>query len=240
MRIALCDDEKHHIDRILGVLEEYRAPDGSKVVTDVYNNAIDLLANMRKTEYDALLMDIIMPGFTGIDAARDIRVDNMSIPIVFLTSSPEFAVESYRVHAFDYIMKPVEPENLCRTMDHIYALHKGRKRDAITINTSKEIYVVLLEQLEYLEVSNHVIYFHMLDGDVKEVRGKLVDYEDHILSRSNFIKVHRSYIINMSNMKAYDKKSFTAMTGGTIPVSRNLSKEVQDAYMDYLHNAIRK
>jgi len=239
MRIALCDDEQIYREQSLAVVEAYRAPDGGRVFADVYENALDLISNMKHTQYDALLLDIVMPGFSGMEAAKDIRMDNMSIPIVFLTSSPEYAVESYRVHAFDYIMKPIQEEDLCRTLDHIYALYEGRKKDALTINTTKEVYVVPYDQLVYMEISNRILFFHMLDGSVKEVRGKLTDYEELLLKRESFLKIHRSYIINMDHMKSYDRKNFTAMTGEQIPVSRNIAREVQDAYMKYLYSAIR-
>ena len=84
---------------------------------------------MQKENYDVLLLDIIMPGLNGIGAAREIRENDRSIPIIFLTSSPEFAVESYRVRAFDYLLKPVNGEELFRSLDNIYALKQSKKRD---------------------------------------------------------------------------------------------------------------
>lgn len=240
MRVALCDDEHVHIKSITQMLGEYRAPDGSSVLVDQYDNAIELISNIKKIDYDALLLDIVMPGFTGIEAARDIRVDNMSIPIVFLTNSPEFAVDSYRVHALDYLMKPVKADDLYTTLNHIFALCDRKKKDLLTINSAKEVHTISYEQLVFVEINNGVLSFYTLDGNVKTVRGKLSEYEGELLRRNSFIKVHRSYIINMDNMKSYDRKNFTAMTGQIIPVSRNISKEVQDEYLDYLYGMVRK
>jgi len=238
MRIALCDDEQIQRDQINIILEEYRTPSGEKCIVDIYTNAIDLLAALKTVDYDALLLDVIMPGFSGIDAARDIRKDTMSLPIVFLTSSPEFAVESYRVHAFDYLLKPVNTGDLYRTLNHLFSLTAGN--DCLNIKNSKGMYSISYNQLEFVEISNRVIHFHCSDGSCIEVRAKLSDYEDILLERKNFLKVHRSYIINMDLMKSFDKKQFVAITGEIVPVSRNMVHEVLDSYMQYLHGVVHK
>lgn len=239
MKIALCEDEKRYIESITEVLSAYRAPDGEKIYWDVYENALDLIEAMKRVKYDALILDIILPGLSGINAARDIREKDMMIPIVFLTTSQEFAVESYRVHAFDYLMKPVNVEDLFHSLNDIYALKQTQKQDSLSITFAKGAYVIPFEQLVYLEISNRTLFFHLLDGTCKEVSGKISDYEGVLLSRKNYLKVHRSYIINMDHMKSYERKSFTAMTGESIPISRNIAKEVQSTYMDYLHAIVR-
>lgn len=240
MRIALCDDDIHQISHIRKILNEYRTPAGEILFFDIFNNAIDLISEMKSKKYDALLLDVIMPGFSGIDAARDIRLGNTDIPIVFLTTSPEFAVESYRVHAFDYLMKPINTGDLYRTLNRIFALKKGEEKDALTVTSTKGVDIIPFEQLECVEISNRMLYFYILDGTRKEVGGRLSDYEDILLKRTNFIKVHRSYIINMDNMKSYDKKFFISVTGKEIPVARTMAKEVQASYMGYLHAVVRR
>lgn len=240
MRVALCDDDNNQISHIEKILKEYRTPAGDLLFIDTYNNAIDLISAMKSKKYDALLLDVIMPGFSGMDAARDIRLENMNIPIVFLTTSPEFAVESYRVHAFDYLIKPINHGDLYRTLNHIFALKRGVEKEVLTVTSSKGVDAIPFEQLEFVEISNRMLYFYILDGTKKEVGGRLSDYEDILLKRSNFLKVHRSYLINMDNMKSYDKKVFISVTGKEIPVARTMSKEVQAAYMGYLHAVVRR
>ncbi len=209
MKLAICDDNKNQLHSIAQMLERYVTPEGEKVRYDLYGNALDLVSNLSSGRYDALLMDILMPGLNGIEAARDIRQINEDIPILFLTSSPEFAVDSYRVHAFDYLMKPVDEAEL----------FKG---------------------LEYVEINNRTLLFHLIDGETKALRGKLSDYEENLLSQPNFLKIHRSYVINMDHMKSLNKNSFETMTGKEIPISRNLLTEVHTQYVNYLHSAIRQ
>lgn len=239
MKIALCEDEIKYIEDASKKLKDYTTPDGEKIILDVYENASKLLDVIGKEQYDAIIMDIIMQGLNGMEAARDIRRINKDIPIVFLTSSPEFAVESYRVRAFDYLMKPVKTEELFSTLNDIYATRQVKAHDNLTITHSKGTHVVPINKLVYLEVRNRILYFHMLNGMCIEVTGKISDYEEPLLAHESYLKVHRSFIINMEHMKAYDRKDFVAVTGETIPISRTIIKEVQSSYMDYLHNAVR-
>ena len=71
--------------------------------------------------FDILLLDVIMPGENGIDAAREIRRYDNNVKIIFLTSSAEFAVESYTVGAYFYQLKPIWEESFFRLMDSVIA-----------------------------------------------------------------------------------------------------------------------
>jgi len=239
MNIAFCDDDIRQIQLISGLISEYRTKSGEGVTLDTFSSSLELLESFEKKKYDVLLLDIVMPGITGIETAKSIRNDNNDIPVVFLTSSPEYAIEGYKVHAYDYLMKPVKREELYAVLDQIAAVLEKREEASFYVQTKKGVFVVAYDSLEYLEVKNHTLYFNMSDGKTLEVIGNLFEYEEVLLKNKSFLKVHRSFIINMGNMRSYDKKSFTAMNGDVIPISRNVAKEVQNKYLYYLHEAIR-
>ncbi len=238
MIFAICDDDKEQLNILIDLLENYQSASGETMKFDVFQNGLDLMAALQSRTYDALLLDILMPGFNGIEAAKEIRGFNEKLPIIFLTSSPEFAVESYRVHAFDYLLKPVDQVDFYKTLDRI-CLHKHEQTDTLTIQVAKAIYVLPLSQIEFLEVSNRTLFFHLSDGSEKVITGRLYEYEETLLKHPQFLKVHRSFIINMDLMKALDKQSFLTLSGRNVPISRNLLQSIQKTYMDYLHMAIR-
>ena len=240
MKIAICEDDTTQQNILTAALDSYRTPAGEHVQYDVYHNGLDLLASINTHRYDVLLLDILMPGFTGIETAREIRESNEKIPIIFLTTSQEFAVESYRIHAFDYLMKPVDQNALFETLDRAYAVTESTLEKSILIQTAKAVYVLSLSQIEFVEINNRTLSFHLIDGTVKSISGRLSDYEDTLLSHPEFLKIHRSYIINMDLMKALNQKSFITLTGNEVPISRNLLPAIQKRYIDHLHSAIRK
>lgn len=240
MKIAICEDNTIQQNILTTALDSYRTPAGEYVQYDVYHNGLDLLASINTHLYDVLLLDILMPGFTGIETAREIRESNEKIPIIFLTTSQEFAIESYRVHAFDYLMKPVDQNALFEALDRAYAMTESTLAKSIMIQTTKAVYVLALSQIEFLEVNNHTLSFHLIDGTVKSLSGRLSDYEDTLLRHSEFLKIHRSYIINMDFMKSLNQKSFITLTGNEVPISRNLLPDIRKRYIEHLHSAIRK
>lgn len=240
MKIAICEDDTTQQNILTAVLDSYRTPTGEHVQYDVYQTGLDLLASINTHLYDILLLDILMPGFTGIETAREIRESNEKIPIIFLTTSQEFAVESYRVHAFDYLMKPVEQNALFETLDRAYVMKDNTLEKSIMVQTPKAVYILFLSQIEFVEINNRTLSFHLIDGTVKSISGRLSDYEDTLLKHSEFLKVHRSYIINMDFMKSMNQKSFFTLTGNEVPISRNLLPTIKKRYIEHLHSAIRK
>jgi DNA-binding LytR/AlgR family response regulator len=104
LHIAICDDNAIELSHISELLNRYRLERNAQLIYITYLNATELLSAMEKNLYDLLLLDILMPGFTGIEAAREIRTFDQIVKIIFLTSSPEFALDSYGVKAIDYIL----------------------------------------------------------------------------------------------------------------------------------------
>lgn len=239
MKIAICEDDTRQQNILTAALDSYRTPAGEHVQYDVYHNGLDLLASINIHLYDVLLLDILMPGFNGIETAREIRESNEKIPIIFLTTSQEFAVESYRVHAFDYLLKPVDQKALFETLDKAYAISKTTLEKSIMIQTAKATYILSPSQIEFVEINNRTLSFHLIDGTVKSISGRLSDYEDTLLNQPEFLKIHRSYIINMDFMKAMNQKSFITLTGKEVPISRNLLHDIKEQYIEHLRSAIR-
>lgn len=238
MTLAVCDDNLEELTIIESFLREYRTPSGNSILFDCFHTADELLAAFHAKKYDGLLMDIIMPGTTGMEAAREIRKNCNQIPIIFLTSSPEYAVESYRIRTLDYLMKPIDKKLLFAALDTIYS-QLSLPNDFLTIRTAKAMEVIPYAQIEAVEINNKTLLFHLANGTVKSITGKLSDYEKNLLCRDEFIKVHRSYIINMSLMKSFSSQYFKTLSNVMIPISRNLQKQVKDAYMSFLRDMIR-
>ena len=110
MNIALCDDDNTELQKVKCVIEDFIAKKHSNhlITFNTYTNASDLLCHIDKhCGFDLLILDIIMPGMNGIELATEIRNRNTDCKIIFLTSSPEFAINSYKVDAFYYLLKPL-------------------------------------------------------------------------------------------------------------------------------------
>lgn len=130
LRIAFCDDETEILEELESLTEQYCADRGCRMEYQAFHSPLELLAAMEKgTYFDAVFLDVLMPGENGISTARELRQTDQNIKIVFLTTSSEYAVDSYSVGAYFYQMKPLKKEIYSGLLDSLRAVcEKSRKR----------------------------------------------------------------------------------------------------------------
>lgn len=233
MKIAVCDDERRVLQEVLSHIAAYREQYKKDISCQVFENVAALLSAMEHEEYDALFLDVMLPGFNGIEAAREIRKKNENIKIVFLTSSTEFAVESYSVNATNYLLKPADKEKIFSAL-HQLAAALEKPDEMLTVKTQGSIFRIPYRQIEYIEIISRTLYFHLTDGSSKAVHGSLSEYESALLSRKDFYKPHRSYIVNLSCVIQIKQGELLTSCNHSIPVSRALYQQVRTAYTKFL------
>lgn len=233
LRLAICDDEISELSRISKLLNRYQEQKSEAFRYDAFSSPLELLESLRKDVYDILLLDVLMPGLSGIETAHEIRKINQTVKIIFLTSSPEFAVESYAVDAYYYLLKPTTETKLFPVLDKLF-LNARNEEDSLFIKSASGIIRISFYSLEFLEVMNKKLYFHLTDGSVKEMYGSLSDYEPELLKREEFLKVHRSFIVNMKHTQELQAGTITTASRQIIPISRLLYPKVREIYMNYL------
>ncbi|MEG1773358.1 MAG: LytTR family DNA-binding domain-containing protein [Oscillospiraceae bacterium] len=233
MHIAICDDDASELARVLSLLDTYRQERAVCLTYQAYHSAAELLATMKNGQYALLLLDILMPGFTGIEAAREVRTFDQGVRIIFLTSSPEFALDSYAVKAQDYMLKPVPKEKLFSALDAIFA-EEQTPMEGLVLKTQSGMARILFSRLAFVEITNKRLHFHLSDGSMREAYASLAEYEKKLLSQPGFIKVHRAYIVNLWQMSELTASSFVSNSGKVVPISRLLYGEVRKAYMEHL------
>lgn len=233
MRVAVCDDDGQTLLCVLSQLASYREQRRAELFCQGFKSPVDLLAAMEREQYDLLFLDVLMPGLSGIQAAREIRQRNECIKIVFLTSSPEYAVESYRVQAANYLLKPATEEQLFPILDQV-ADSLRRPEDALTIQAQGRVFRLPYKKIECIEVQSKTLYFCLADGSVKSVRGSLADYEPALLGRPGFCKVHRSYLVNLSWVSEVRQGGLLTASGRRVPIARSAYQQVRTAYTEFL------
>ncbi|MGN0038236.1 MAG: LytR/AlgR family response regulator transcription factor [Coriobacteriales bacterium] len=237
MRIAVCDDERAELQGIASMLEELagqgRLPLGPLLLRS-YQSAAELLADAEAgARFDLLILDVLMPGMDGIELARRLRARGDETDIVFLTSSKEFAVDSYEVRATDYLVKPVAPQRLVAALERVLQKH-ARKEEMLVLSTPFKLVNVPCAQIEFVEIRGKTLHFMLLGGREELVNAPLKDYEPQLLGKGGFVKVHRSFIVNMANIKTLALEGVRTVEGRQVPVSRSLRKAVRETYMAYL------
>jgi DNA-binding LytR/AlgR family response regulator len=184
-------------------------------------------------EYDLMLLDIMMPFITGMSAAKEIRQFDQDVKIIFMTSSPEFAVDSYSVGAFYYLLKPVRKEMLFLLLDKVISESEIKPGDSFLIKSKTGLTRIYLSRLEFAEVIGRTLIYHLNDGSVIEAVGSMNELEKELLSRPCFIKTHRSYIINMEQIDTICQREVRMQSRAVVPMSKANSNIVKSAYITF-------
>ena len=179
LKVAFCDDDPVLMNEMKILFDQYYGEDNRKITCTVFHSSVELLVEIEKgTHFDILFLDIIMPGQNGMSAAREIRQYDHTVKIIFLTSSSEFAVESYMVDAFFYYVKPIEVEAFRRLMDSAVSECGREKQDSLILRCKNGITRIVLKELIYCEVIGRTLVFHTENGINYESIGSLDDVFD--------------------------------------------------------------
>ena len=172
----------------------------------------------------------------GMDVAKEIRQYDTNMKIIFLTSSPEFAVESYSVGAYFYQLKPIWEESFFRLMDAVLAECEKKKKNSLILRSKDGITRIDLQQLEYCEVLGRKLLFHLEDGAVLESAGSLDDLAGQLMQYSNFFRPHRSFLVNMEYIQNISSRSIKMVNDAEIPIPHGKCSEIKNTYMEYAFN----
>lgn len=229
LKIIACDDDVAFLDRLHRMIDRWSTEKGTAVDVALVTRGEDLLARHAASRADIILLDMIMPLVNGMDTARELRQSDTAVRLVFLTSSPEFALESYEVRAFDYLLKPVAYERLAQLLDELSSMRPSAT-DEFVIKTSFGYHALLLSDIEYAEARNKHVVFHLRDGRDIEALESFRSVEDRLAQNAVFFKCHRSYQVNLRNIDHFDRTEIFMRSGACIPLARSCKQGFQDAY----------
>lgn len=237
IKTAFCDDDPLAINEINLLLDQYCQKNGQEIARTVFHSPLELLAEIEKgAHFDILFLDIIMPGQNGINVAREIRQNDRTVKIIFLTSSSEFAVESYTVDAFFYIVKPVRAEDLYRLMDSAISQCEREKQGSLVLRCKDGITRIALEKLIYCEVIGRTLVFHLESGMNLESIGSLDELSGELAQYGSFLRPHRSFLINMEYIQSISYKAITMDNLERIPIPHGKCSEIKNLYLEYAFN----
>jgi len=236
MKIAICDDDKQELLQISELVDEFLRGNLADSKSEVFS--FDSSMNLQHQieagkHFDIFLLDVIMPGINGIKLATEIRARDQVAKIIFLTASSQFAIDSYSVGAFHYLLKPVQKNPLFSVLEKARHDLNRRLQQFIVVKTPFSLTRVFLHQLIYVEVIRRTVFFHLADGTTIESNRTIAQVEDVLLSDNRFIKPHRSYIVNLDYIKDLSPDGLALIGGLSVPVSRNLFKKIKEAYIHY-------
>ncbi len=233
MHIAICDDEQEYLDALVGLLSEYRAASCPALSVQAFSSAAALSAQLPHGGFDLLILDVLMPEQSGMDLAHAVRAQGNGLPIVFLTASPEFAVESYRVQAQDYLLKPVTRDALFAMLD-VQVQRMAAQERTLVVQTASGVFHLPVSRIAYIEAVNHRMRFVQADGAVIEAADTMASVQQRLAQYSYFVRPHRSYLVNLRHVTAFENSELHMATGAVVPVARSSFNNIKLQYINNL------
>jgi DNA-binding LytR/AlgR family response regulator len=239
MKITLCDDTNSDLIALESILENYSKINTFPIEIEKYSDPLTLIKNVKikPEEYKIFFLDIVMQS-SGIDLAAKIRKYREDAVIVFATSSREFAIDAFGVRAYDYILKPLNKQQVFKCIERLIGDIKATPTMVCKIKTSDyNITTINVKDISYIESMNRRIIFHLRNG--KEIvsttlHSKFLESIPFDYEKSNFINCHASYIVNFNYVKSINDKAFIMKNDEVIPISKSLLTTVKRAYINYL------
>jgi len=233
IQTIVIDDEVKARETILTMLSTY-CPDVEVIGTaGSVNEGIKVLG---KEKPDLVLLDIKMADGTGFDLLR--KLGKVDFLVIFITAFEEFAIRAIKFSAIDYILKPLDPDELVNAVQKaLGAIHKESmsvKLEAlyenldminttakkIVLKTSDSVHIINLKDIIRCESEKNYTHFYMVDEDKITVSKTLKEYNE-LLIDFKFFRVHQSHLINLAHVKRYDKQK-----GGILIMDDNSSVPV--------------
>lgn len=241
INIVILDDEIRYINTIKNICLEYYSTKNILTCINTLDNPVKLF-EIDFLDIDVLLLDIEMPNLNGLEIAHKVRAINKKCFICFITNYNDYIFKSYDVHAFDYIMKPVEKERLFKLFDDVNKYQKLQNNDnhkKIKFNTNVGELIINQNDILYFEYHdsfndffNRVTVLHtikekyILKEKLKDIASKVDD--------SIFVSPHKSFIVNMDCIKQISKNEIIMQNDVMIPLSQKKSSSIRKKFTQYI------
>lgn len=216
-RIAVCDDEKNVRDEIRNLILEWN----SEVELKVFSSGEDLLENY--LPYDAVFLDIDMQGMNGIETGKALRIIDREVKIVYVTAYRDYVTGAFGVHAFQYLLKPVNRREIINILEEIFRyMEISDKKIILDFHTVDGIVCLPVESIYFFEHENRKI---RIVTDKEEYY--MVERIGSVAKRMEnfgFSMPHQSFSVNMLHVKNVKGQHIYLDNGMEIPLSQKKQK----------------
>jgi two-component system LytT family response regulator len=240
LRTIIIDDEAH-MRQSLETLLKANCPN-VKIVSKA-DSVISGVESIEKLHPDLVLLDIKMDDGTGFDLLD--QLPSIDFKVIFITAYDEFAIQAIKFSALDYLLKPVDVDDLVHSIGKaenmilkelkikLNVLEDNLQTDdglkkKIILKTFDNIHLVKVRDIIYCESDINYTRFHLIDGQEIIISVTLKEYDD-MLSKSGFFRVHKSYLVNLSHIERFEKRE-----GGSVILTNSHKVPVASRKREHL------
>ena len=236
IRIAICDDEKELRDTAEHMLRIYMDEKGAAFEAHTFGSPSDLADMMDQgTIYDVYLLDIYMPGITGMSIATELRSRGVRSPIIFLTSSTDHALEAFGVDATHYLLKPYSKEHFYAGMDKAMQSITSHKDDCIVLKVDNEYRSILASEILYCAAEDKYQRFYLEKGARMLIRISGTELYAQLSEFDCFYRCGRGHIINLNHISRVTSDGAVFKNGIQLSLPHMVLAGLRKAFFDYFN-----
>lgn len=239
LKIIMCDDNTDDLQVLADMVDNYRKRHSEQMfVCEKTESAGWLLDRLQRGErFDIYILDIMMEERDGISLGREIRRFSPRGAIIYVSSTPDYALGAFGVYASGYLLKPVEGSAFEECMDRVLRQMQPREENIYTFKSRDGIVNIEMGRLIRVENVSRVMHFYIDGGEVYEsvyIRKPFEKQLEQLLLDGRFIQPHKSFIINMEHVEKVMAHDFLMSDGTVVPISRNNLATAKKRYLEYL------
>lgn len=232
LKIAVCDDEKFYREKITALLQKYLSDCQLDSTIDIFCSGEEFLSqSSNAVKYDAVFMDINMEQTDGIETAMRIRAFQSNTYIVFVTAFIKYALDGYKANAVRYIMKDTLDAAIPECMDAILQRMQLRQISFSFMEGEKRLYT---DNLLYVESNKHKSVFYYQEEQLTKYQiYEKLDHIEKVLTDFGFLRIHKSYLVNMRHIRRISNYIAELSTGEELPIPRIRYQLVKLKFVEY-------
>ena len=236
LKIAICDDEKEFCDSAERMLKSYLEEKAVPYQADVFNVPSELVDMTEKgTIYDIYLLDIYMPGVTGMSIATELRSRGVKSPVIFLTSSTDHALEAFGVDATHYLLKPYTKDSFYVGMDKAIQSIASHKNDSVILKVDNDYRSILVSKLIYCEAEDKYQRLYLENGEKLLVRISGMELYKLLSEFDSFYHCGRAHIINLNHINRVTPDGAVFKNDMQLNLPHTVLAGLRSAFFDYFN-----
>ncbi len=227
----VVEDDKNDAQRLTELLHRYGAAHNETFQVTWLTSAMDMLGDKR--HFDLVLLDIDLPGISGMEAAELLRVYDHVTPVIFVTNLAKYAVKGYEVEAAGFVVKPVTYGSLSMALDRALRIIALDPLKSVMVPTEGGMRVIPLVEIVFVEVKGHNLTFHLEGETPFETRGSLAQVEEE-LEGAPVLRIAKNCLVNMDKILLVKGGTLVMSNHEEVRISRTWKKDVIKTITDYL------
>ena len=232
MKIAVCDDEYKILEEIAAFIEK-EFP-GNKVQT--FSDGQVFLSSVRAApdaEPDLVLLDIDMPGMSGMELAAELTSEKVRTLIVFVTAHDELVYDSFKYHPFAFVRKKFLQEELRNVLQDCQKEIDGRKsKKRFVFQDGSQMVNLAQSEILYFEGQANYLAIHTVDGDYR-MRSTMTAVEEE-LGDSGFLRIHKGFLVNLEHVRILKTEGLELDSGGLLPIGKSYSEAAKKSILRFM------